>query len=861
MAVRPQHLAAHTFLVLALLVAASALFDEEQDGVLALIGNDLATTVKSAHRAPANNATATSDDEYVKIPGLLYAPKKSDDHKTPTEGECRQICNARGQQCQGFSFNANKQECKTSPSHMGYDPDFITAQKNLKGWDVIPGFTSFQSGFLKMQAKDQDECQHLCKEAAACNAICFRRRDGLCLLTGRTIEILPDWNYYEREGVAEYAKGFVLPVQKSAPHEVMEAEKAEVLRLEKSVDEEKVILTKAKAEAEVVKSAANITSHQEEILALKDKALEGEIDGVRKKRQAEQEVDARALAVDLQATSIDRQRTMAMNRAEDEERFLKKQHNQTLLDSQKMAALKVANAQAKSQDMMTEAMTKAGMSLLHSQIASAKHIETKAEKVAQEWGSRVEDSKENNAKKAVIEAKALKERAAELKKTVLVREKAAKRELTRKEARITQDEVQMRNRERRTLTLQSEARLRTAQEEAQAGGRRLKGTERLQAAADTSRAHIIQMLNQRIDAGAEKLDKLRTELDMIYAVNEANNRSAVLAANAKAAITKANIENAEKEEQIEAERRAVALKAKQSEEREMLRFKDHEANEKQLAKKQDDQLKIAKQLRAETDAVKDIAQGAKAKLFKDLNTDSELPPAQAATALVKAKAAYAQTVGQANKAATDMAKEASRPRLITILPSAVKGVQFESVRQSTPLSPVAIAAMPPQQRNSVLNRMSPGARATTVGLMLSPDQATTLASMSKQVRSSTLAAMTPEARSGALEQMSEDAREEALQQMSPPNRELAQNVLAVVSTSIPSARTQTLMSFSDSMQTAVLQAMSGVAREGAEEALRLAKMSGVERKVVLDAMSGLQKTIALKSLPLAQKAAYEKPAE
>ena len=117
MATGPLRLAS-TGVVLALIVAATAIFDQEQDGVLSLV-QELAGA-SSFHPVPFSTHTTIADapapapgkapaaaaapsptpgerpppvDDYEKIPGLLYEPKKVEDFTAVNEEACRTICN------------------------------------------------------------------------------------------------------------------------------------------------------------------------------------------------------------------------------------------------------------------------------------------------------------------------------------------------------------------------------------------------------------------------------------------------------------------------------------------------------------------------------------------------------------------------------------------------------------------------------------------------------------------------------------------------------------------------------------------------------------------------------------------------
>lgn len=251
-------------------------------------------------------------ESYEAIPGLAYDPKSAVHFNEMTLEGCRKLCDRRNAECSVFTYNAKKQKCRLSKEHLGYDPDFVMDQKGDKPglWDTVPGLTGYSKGYLRIETKTREACKDACAKAPTCAVVSYREKDGLCLVSGRGLQLDGDWTYYEKESVAHNAKGFVLPVVETADHKEKESQDVELLRLRAQVaatqklkaendkelteatKKEKAVAAKVKAEVgkvsqldtEIAKAKTDM-SNEEQSMKRKT-AVEVQTEGIEAKKQA-----------------------------------------------------------------------------------------------------------------------------------------------------------------------------------------------------------------------------------------------------------------------------------------------------------------------------------------------------------------------------------------------------------------------------------------------------------------------------------------------------------------------------------------------------------------------------------------------
>jgi len=226
------------FVALLIIMSASAMYDMDESQVVALLAED---------------AVPAPPVQYDQIPGLRYEPKSALEFDEKSLSECQALCTNRGKGCSAFSYESKKQECKISPDHLGYDPDFVMEQKTSQGrWEYFAGMTGYARGYLRVEMKTEPQCKAMCVKAPACALFSYRKIDGLCLVSGRALAMEENWTYYEKQGVARNSNGFPLPPKIAHAKKMKQVHAAsaaflarQLAALEKSQKERKLALQAA----------------------------------------------------------------------------------------------------------------------------------------------------------------------------------------------------------------------------------------------------------------------------------------------------------------------------------------------------------------------------------------------------------------------------------------------------------------------------------------------------------------------------------------------------------------------------------------------------------------------------------------
>merc|ERR1711988_537503 len=162
--------------------------------------------------------------KYHKISGFaLHASATTVKGKDITG--CQAECTGQPS-CRSFSYRAEDKTCLWSTDSLNFDPDFIMMTKamhsNKKKYRVFQGLTYRSKGWLKSDGKTKKECEDLCTKSSSCKALSYRRKDMMCLLSGKGITYSPEFNYYEKSGLSVKT----MPVKKEGGAKLPEEEKA-----------------------------------------------------------------------------------------------------------------------------------------------------------------------------------------------------------------------------------------------------------------------------------------------------------------------------------------------------------------------------------------------------------------------------------------------------------------------------------------------------------------------------------------------------------------------------------------------------------------------------------------------------------
>ena len=693
--------------------------------------------------------------------------------------------------------------------------------------------------------------------AAACNAISYRKRDSLCLLTGRALLINADWDYYERKGVAAYAKGFSMRPDMNNPEGRAEARRVRINALAEDLKAETAELAKVKEQATQMQAIQNKTSAELEMEKMKDKQLNGDIAGVVSKTQAEQRATAERIELDMQTTGVDNQKAEADRRAALSEVERAKENNQTLTNARAEALAKVKLAKQESHYLMEGAMAKAGMQLLRNQIENAKNIEKGANGIEIKWDDKVKESSEAEQKQKVLENQHLVKEAQEQKTSVHVREAQEKRDIARQESEIAVAEKQQAAHTARVVRLRAKGNVESAEDATKKAEEITNNLKTRVFGRTTAHEIIVKMLEKKIFQANKNVDKLQGDLLMVNAEIRGSNQTRKMAITATNEINANELKNAALLADISARRAALQITKKEQAEAEIMRFKAHEAAQKKEAAKAGAANAATQQYKEQVNALTTTVQTAKKKLQEESDKASKIADkGLSAEAIGKAKEDYKATITQTNQMIDQLSKTERKPVILISTPhhTEVAGLQYGVDKTPKVPSAEGLKAMPVVDRIASLKlvRAAVPAAAAIAG-MIPSDQAATLAAMTDEFRLSMLNGMTSEARLKALRAMTAEARTAAIAHLSTKDAEAAEGAIAVSALS-PQERAATLVAMSSDKRAAVLAAMPGMDRAAAQKGVGLQQLNGFERKTAIDAMSDAEKLVAMNTLSAAQKA-------
>ena len=693
--------------------------------------------------------------------------------------------------------------------------------------------------------------------AAACNAISYRKRDSLCLLTGRALLINADWDYYERKGVAAYAKGFSMRPDMNNPEGRAEARRVRINALAEDLKAETAELAKVKEQATQMQANQNKTSAELEMEKMKDKQLNGDIAGVVSKTQAEKRTTAERIKLDMQTTGVDNQKAEADRRAALSEVERAKENNQTLTNARAEALAKVKLAKQESNYLMERAMAKAGMQLLRNQIEDAKNIEKGANGMEIKWDDKVKESSEAEQKQKVLENQHLIKEAQEQKTSVHVREAQEKRDIARQESEIAVAEKQQAAHTARVVRLRAKGNVESAEDATKKAEEITNNLKTRVFGRTTAHEIIVKMLEKKIFQANKNVDKLQGDLLMVNAEIRGSNQTRKMAITATNEINANELKNAALLADISARRAALQITKKEQAEAEIMRFKAHEAAQKKEAAKAGAENAATQQYKEQVNALTTTVQTAKKKLQEESDKASKIADkGLSAEAIGKAKEDYKATITQTNQMIDQLSKTERKPVILISTPhhTEVAGLQYGVDKTPKVPSAEGLKAMPVVDRIASLKlvRAAVPAAAAIAG-MIPSDQAATLAAMTDEFRLSMLNGMTSEARLKALRAMTAEARTAAIAHLSTKDAEAAEGAIAVSALS-PQERAATLVAMSSDKRAAVLAAMPGMDRAAAQKGVGLQQLNGFERKTAIDAMSDAEKLVAMNTLSAAQKA-------
>jgi len=138
---------------------------------------------------------------YAEIPGFKFT-NQATEVTVESKGECEAKCNQEPT-CESYSYAKMSHECLWSTNKMQYDPDFIFSEKSSSGgsYHEFPGLVnSAGAGMIKINGRTAAQCEEACNAAVNCEAISYRARDMLCLLTGSSVGFHSEFDYFEKEG-------------------------------------------------------------------------------------------------------------------------------------------------------------------------------------------------------------------------------------------------------------------------------------------------------------------------------------------------------------------------------------------------------------------------------------------------------------------------------------------------------------------------------------------------------------------------------------------------------------------------------------------------------------------------------------
>jgi len=207
--------------------------------------------------------------------------------KDATLEACKKACGDEGS-CRSFSYRAKDKMCYWSVDSLNFDPDFVMMTKaktsKEKKYRTFDGLTYRASGWLKVEGQTKDECEAKCTKSNACNALSYRAKDLLCLLSPKAISFAPDFNYYEKKGLViktmPLKKEGVAKIQKPADKGAQAANNKAAPRTVKS--DKKAVAALMKAENAKLKSANEEVGKSKKIEAEAKKEVEAEKEKVKK---------------------------------------------------------------------------------------------------------------------------------------------------------------------------------------------------------------------------------------------------------------------------------------------------------------------------------------------------------------------------------------------------------------------------------------------------------------------------------------------------------------------------------------------------------------------------------------------------
>jgi len=485
-------------------------FQEDQGEVVTLGEESSASGTTRYNRPPP--------PVYSKIPGLRYIPKNHVQYKAGTVGACQEICDRRATSCNSFNYNAKLSECKISEQHLGYDPDFILEQKGFdeetksRTWEMIPGITGFQSGYLRVADQSHVQCKHLCVKAPACAVISYRKRDGLCLLTGRSLEINENWVYYEKQGVPENSKGFVLPAG-GITHKAHEIDLAtlqahiadQVSTADKEVAQEKseLMQTKHKVQKESLQAKEEVQ---------KVDSMEKQIEELRASTQKKLDAAKKKTDLELQEGKLD----LARIHEQTDEQYRRKQsrlEDKFAEDSARLAAkTKLAHTKEHVKGLMLNVKIKAEKDSYAAKIKSMHRKLRALMREKADYGKTEEEVKENFSKKMTIHNQAVIEESKHERKRLLHREKRFLEKLHARNEQGTIEVAKAAAEEKRRLEYKHQASLRAVKHATGLIMSRYQYEVRQTKMNDRHHKKLVEVLEGKISQIKDEVNDLRNEL-------------------------------------------------------------------------------------------------------------------------------------------------------------------------------------------------------------------------------------------------------------------------------------------------------------------------------------------------------------
>merc|ERR1712072_1325378 len=399
-------------------------------------GAEEASLVQEFSKAEA--ASEGAEVSYNKIPGFALRDG-SKEIKDQTLAACKAKCTGEGS-CRSISYRAKDKLCFWSVDSLNFDPDFVMKTKaktsKEKKFRTYQGLTYRSTGWLKVEGQTEQQCEEKCAKSDVCQALSYRSKDMMCLLSPKSVSFAPDFVYYEKKGLVIKS----MPLKKEGVAKAPKSEKkgakpaAAAAEVKSNKNAVKALMTAEEAKlklanGEISKSKEIEIKAKHEVGAEKDK-VKKEIADAKAAADKKLKKDESKFTKDQAEKTTEKEQTMKLEFASAELKE-KAGHKENKADREKQRTEKSAA------DVKKHAAREAARAVAEGAKEAADRVEkAKLDEMGNAAAKEMSDANEKK-QKAASEEEGAKDKMASVKEKTQKKGQAAVKEITEKKGDLS----------------------------------------------------------------------------------------------------------------------------------------------------------------------------------------------------------------------------------------------------------------------------------------------------------------------------------------------------------------------------------------------------------------------------------------